>query len=106
MRDLNWSPSEKAAARKAFNLALNRELDALIREARSRVAGVTEASQLWDLEGWLGERRKQIRDRYDYRYSVLPLVLGNLLRGGLITEDDLAGLGQDKLVYIHNVAAL
>lgn len=56
-------------------MALHRELDAVIREATDRAAKVKQPSELWDLERWLTQRRKDIDRLYDYRYSVLPLVL-------------------------------
>ena len=56
---------------------------------------------MWELERWLTERRQEIDRKYDYRYSVLPLVLATLLCDGSITEDDLLDLGQDKLDAIR-----
>ena len=55
-------------------MALNGELEAIVREAGERAARIREASELWDLERWLGERRREIDQKYDYRYSVLPTV--------------------------------
>lgn len=106
MRDLRWSPAEKAIARHAFELALRRQLDAVIREAKDRTAKVRQPSELWDLERYLTQRRKEIDRLYDYRYSVLPVVFGTLMREGRLTEGDLRGLGEDKLELIHRVAKL
>jgi len=106
MRDLNWSPMEKSAARRAFNLALGRELEAVMREAKDRAARAKEPSDLWELEGWLTERRREIDRKYDYRYSVLPLVFTALLREGRLSEDDLDGLSADKLNCIRRAASL
>jgi hypothetical protein len=106
MRDLNWSPVEKTAARRAFDLALGRELEAIMREARDRAVRVEEPSELWELEGWLTERREEIDRKYDYRYSVLPLVFATLLREGRLGEDDLDGLSPDKLNLIRRAASL
>lgn len=78
VRDLKWSTAEKAIARKAFDLALQRELDAVIREAKNRAANINQPSELWDLERYLTQRRKDIDRLHDYRYSVLPLVFRNL----------------------------
>ena len=50
MRDLKWSPAEKAIARKAFDLALGRELEAVILETKSKAAKIQEPSGLWELE--------------------------------------------------------
>jgi hypothetical protein len=101
MRDLKWSPAEKTIAHKAFDLALRREIDVVIREAKDRAAGIEHPSELWDLERWLTQRRKEIDGKFDFRYSVLPVVFGNLLREGCLTEQDLHGLEQDKLGFIR-----
>lgn len=106
MRDLRWTPAEKAIARKAFDLALRRELDAVIRDAKDRAAKIEQPSQLWDLEHYLTQRRKDIDRLFDFRYSVLPVVFGNLIRDGRLTEQDLHGLGEDKLALIRWQATL
>lgn len=101
MRDLKWSPAEKAIARRAFDQALARELEAVILETKTKAAQIQEPSGLWELERYLTQRRQEIDRKYDYRYSVLPLVLANLLSGGRLNENELHGLGKDKLGYIH-----
>ena len=50
MLELKWSPAEKAIARKAFETALENELDETLREAKDRVAGLTEISERWGME--------------------------------------------------------
>jgi hypothetical protein len=106
MHELKWSHAEKTVARKAFDKALGEELEALIREAKGRVARIKEPPDLWDLERWLIERRREIDGRYDYRYSILPLVFACLLRDGNLTEDDLNGLEQEKLDLISRASVL
>jgi hypothetical protein len=101
MQDLKWSATEKVIARKAFNLALERELQAVILEAKSMAAKIQEPSGLWDLEQYLTQRRREIDRIYDYRYSVLPLVLAKLLSNGRLVEDELHGLGEDKRGWIQ-----
>jgi hypothetical protein len=106
MHQLQWSHAEKTVARRAFDLALSKELEDLVREAKGRAARIEEPPDLWDLERWLTERRREIDRRYDYRYSILPLVFAHLLRDGHLTEDDLRGLGQEKLDLIRIASAL
>ena len=106
MYELKWSHAEKTVARRAFDLALGKELEALLQEAKDRAAGIEDPSELWDLESWLTERRREIDRRYDYRYSILPLVFAQLLRDGHLTEDDLHGLGQEKLALIRRASAI
>jgi len=104
MRDWKWSPAEKAVAHRAFDLALGRELEAVLREAKERAAAITEPQELWSLESWLTERRLEIDRKYDFRYSVLPLVFAILLRDGSLSEDDLSGLERNKLDATRHIA--
>ncbi|MBV9265250.1 MAG: hypothetical protein JO061_03685 [Acidobacteriaceae bacterium] len=104
MRDLKWSPPEKAAARRAFDQALKNELEELVREAKGMAAAVVEASDLWNLESWLAERRRELDRKYDYRYSVLPIVFATLVKQGRITEKDLHGLAPEKVGLILGLA--
>jgi Photoprotection regulator fluorescence recovery protein len=105
MHSLKWSPSEKVIARKAFSVALEREFQALILEAKGKAARIEEPSGLWDLEQYLTERRREIDRVYDYRYSVLPLVFAELLRNGRVLEGELHGLGEDKLSWIRRCSS-
>lgn len=106
MQDLKWSATEKVIARKAFNLALERELQAVVLEAKSMAAKIQEPSDLWDLEQYLTQRRREIDRIYDYRYSILPLVLAKLLSNGRLVEDELHGLGEDKLGWIQRCSSM
>lgn len=106
MREMKWSPGEKAAARRAYDRALGRELEAVVREAKERAASLKTLGELWDLEEWLSKRRREIDNLYDYRYSVLPLVFAALLRRGVLSEAELSGIGPDKLDRIRLAASL
>jgi hypothetical protein len=99
-----WSRSEKALARKAFDAALGRELHEVIQEAQKMASQIKQSSDLWDLEHYLTERRKEINRKYDYRSSRLTHVLGALLREGRLGEEELRGLREDKLESIRSHA--
>jgi hypothetical protein len=99
-----WSRSEKALARKAFDAALGRELHEVIEEAKKMASQIQQSSELWDLEHYLTERRKEINRKYDYRYSQLTHVFGKLLYEKRLREDELRGLQEDKLNSIRSVA--
>jgi Photoprotection regulator fluorescence recovery protein len=105
MRDLKWSPSEKIVARRAFDQALQTEWRDLIREAKGRAATVEGVSELWQLESWLTERRREMERQYDYRYSVLPFVFATLLKQGRLSESDLHGLAVEKVELIRSIAS-
>src|ERR1700726_2287862 len=99
-----WSRSEKIIARKAFDAALGRELHEVIQETQKMASQIQEPSDLWDLEHYLTQRRKEIDRKYDYRYSQLTLVFGKLLYEKRLREEELLGLGEDKLNSIRSVA--
>src|ERR1700675_570203 len=84
-----WSKSEKAIARTVFDAALGRELHELIQEAKKMASQIQQSSDLWDLEAYLTERRKEIDRKYDYRYSQLTHVFGKLLYENRLREDEL-----------------
>jgi hypothetical protein len=101
-----WSKSEKAIARTAFDAALERELHQVVEEAKQKATQIKEPRDLWDLEHYLTERRKEIDRKYDYRYSQLTHVFGRLLYEGRVSEEGLRGLGEDKLKSIRSLADL
>jgi len=105
MRNLEWSPAEKAVARKAFDQALHRELEAVIAEAKKRAGMIRQPSDLWGLERYLTERRTQIDRQFDYRYSLLIFLFGNLIQQGKLSENELQGLRVDKLAAIRRYAS-
>jgi len=65
---------------------------------------IQQSSDLWDLEHYLTQRRKEIDRKYDYRYSQLTHVFGRLLYEKRLREEELRGLREDKLKPIRSVA--
>lgn len=100
---LSWSKAEKRIAQAAFTKAYEREFAALMDEVRHRVESVQESEQLWEFNEWLFEQRKAMREKYDYRYSQLPLVFAWVIREGWLSLSDLEGLGEDKQSEIRKL---
>src|ERR1700720_3194492 len=99
-----WSRSEKVIARTAFDAAPGRELHEVIQEAKKMASQIRQSSDLWALEHYLTERRKEINRKYDYRYSQLTHVFGRLLHEKRLHEEELRGLREDKLKPIRSFA--
>jgi hypothetical protein len=99
-----WSKSEKVIARTAFDAALGRELHEVIQEAKRMASQIQQSSDLWDLEYYLTQRRKEIDRKYDYRYSQLTHVFGRLLYEKRVRPEELCGLREDKLMPIRSFA--
>ena len=106
MRDLTWSPSEKMVAKTAFDMALKKELESVMDKVREMANNIRRPADLWSMEQYLTQRRTEIDDKYDYRYSQLSIIFGRLIREGWLTEDDLLGLGSGKMDYIRTIARL
>jgi hypothetical protein len=99
-----WSSAEKAIARKAFDAALKRELHEVMQETQKMASQINEPDDLWDLEQYLTEHRKDINRKYDPRGSRLKDVLGRLLYENRLGEEDLRGLREEKMKSIRSFA--
>jgi hypothetical protein len=99
-----WSKSEKAIARTAFDAALKRELQDVMQKTKQMANQIKEPADVWELEHYLTERRKEIDRKYDYRYSQLTQVFGRLLYEKRLGEQELRGLREDKLKSIRSFA--
>jgi len=106
MLDLKWSPSEKAIARKAYNQAFEREMAGAIAKVKKKADEIKEPDDLWKLQEHLTKLRRQIDEKYDYRYSVLHTVFARLIYEGHLSEAELQGIGEDKMKYIRMCLAL
>ena len=99
-----WSNSEKVIARKVFDAALKRELQEVIREAKQMANRIKGPADVWDLERYLTQRRKDIDRRYEFRLSRLTQVFGMLLSERRIREEELHALREDKMKAIRSCA--
>ena len=99
-----WSRSEKAIARKVFDAALMRALHEVMQEAKQKADQIRKPAEVWKLERYLTQRRKDIDRKYEFRSSRLTRVFGTLLFEGRVTEEELRGLRQDKMNAIRSCA--
>jgi Photoprotection regulator fluorescence recovery protein len=99
-----WSRSEKAIARRVFDAALKRELQEVMQKTKQMANQINQPADLWDLERYLTERRKDIDSKYDSRSSRLTSVFGRLLCERRVNEDELRALREDKVEAIRSCA--
>jgi hypothetical protein len=95
-----WSETEKTVAHKAFERAYEREIDALIKEVRSKASAIAQIKDMWSLHDFLSARRHDIDGKYDYTYSALIFVFARLIKEGWLDINELEGLSKDKLTKI------
>ncbi len=95
-----WTQIEEDIARKAFDIAYQRETSALIESVRYRASSLTEIDDMWRLHDFLSVKRHEVDGRYDYNLPTLIFVFAGLIKDGWITVNDLDGLDVDKIAKI------
>ncbi len=103
MLDLHWSPAEKKIARRAYDAALEVALNRVMAEFKAKAAAVATPADVWALEDYLRERRRDIDAVFDYRYSQLPFVFARLIHDRYLDEAQLVGLAEEKLALIRRM---
>lgn len=97
MHDIKWSKTEQRIARKAFEKAYERECADLVNKIRAKAGNITKPDDIWRLHDFLTRKRKEVDKKYDYRYLVLFLVFGQLIKDGWLDFKDLEGLAEEKI---------
>jgi hypothetical protein len=106
MEEGKWTYSEKKIARRVFDSALQKELTELISAFKRRAQMSATPDDVWAIAESLLEQRREIDQKYDYRYSQLLVVFGRLVREKRIRIDEVEGLSDEKLSVIGRVASL
>jgi len=96
-----WSNAEKKIARRAFEAARESVLAGAFAEFKAKAAAARTVDDMWSIGDALRQRRLEIDELLDYRYSQLTLVFARLIVEGYLDEKQLAGLSEDKLDEIH-----
>ncbi|NKE72798.1 hypothetical protein [Candidatus Manganitrophus noduliformans] len=91
--------------KKNWTDAYRRECSAIANELKALAAKISGPEDLWRIHDDLTNKRVEIDQMYDYRYSVLVTVFAGLLREGWITEEDLKGLAAEKIEKIKAISS-
>jgi len=103
MNEMEWSKKEKEIARRVFSNAYERECVSIALDVRKMAEEINKPSDLWMIHDYLTKKRKEIDNKYDYRYSVLLSLFARLLCEGWIKEEDLTDLSEEKLKEIRRI---
>ena len=106
MEHLKWSESEKRLSRRVYEVALDAELTEVMAEFKFKAIAVQTPEEMWALEAYLAQQRRDIQGKYDYRYSQLLFVFGRLVREGRVQIEQLQGFSEEKLSYIERIVSL
>ena len=104
--ELTWTAAEKKTARRTFDKAFERHCATITAEVRRMLENATAPADIWRVQEYLSEKRKTVDRIYHYSYSGLILIFSILMRDGWLTEADLVGLQQEKIVRIKLGARL
>jgi len=104
MNDIKWTKKEKSVARKAFDKAYERECVSIADTIKHMINSVANPEDLWKIHDYLSKTLRNIGKKYDFRYSMLILVLAQLIKDEWIEENDLIGLDEDKIAKIVGLA--
>lgn len=106
LRDIKWSAQEKKIARAAFEKAYKQEMLQIQNFIAEKVRSFKDENEVWKLHDYLTEKRREIDEKYDYRYSMLIYVFSRLIRDELIGWEDLQGLSAEKISFIQRLLSL
>jgi flagellar biosynthesis/type III secretory pathway protein FliH len=100
MRD-EWTSAEKKIAQRAFEAARVAVLAEAFAAFKAKAAAASTIDEMWDLVNEFRQRRRDMEELLDYRYSVLTLTFARLVVGGYLDEEQLKDLSEDKLAEIR-----
>jgi hypothetical protein len=106
MREFTWSPKQKKAARAAFDLAIEREVKSIRDHVQAMLGAMTEDRMVWKVEDYLSEKRREVDQKYDYRYSVLMWVFPRLVAEGWLKIEELSDIGEEKVEVLRMLTSL
>ena len=103
MDDFKWSKTEKKISRSAFDKAYERECADIVKNLNAKVKKIKSPKELWRVHDFLTDKREDIDEKYDYRYSKLILVFARLTKDGWLDYKDLQGLAENKIGRIESL---
>jgi hypothetical protein len=106
MKSLEWSNTEKILARQAYDRAYERECAKISEKVHKMLSGMENPKEIWKIYDYLRKSRREMDLKYDYRYLILTIVLGKLMKEGLILDSDIDMLSKDKIEAIKRIASI
>jgi hypothetical protein len=106
MRYFDWSNTEKILARQAYDRAYERECTKILEKVHGMLSSMEDPKEIWKIDDYLRNNRRDMDSKYDYRYSILIIVFGKLMREGLILDSDIDKLSKDKIDAIKRIASI
>ena len=104
--DIEWSNTEEQIAKKAFDIAYEREINTVMEMVRSKANAMTQLDEMWSLHDFLSAKRHDIDGKYDYKHSFLIFVFAQLVKEGWLNVSELEGLEKQKIAKISALSRM
>jgi hypothetical protein len=101
-----WTREEQALARQVFDLALRRQVEALIETLRLQAAALGGPEDVWQFHDFLSIQRHAIEGRMEFRIDGLLFVFAGFVKDGLTSLEELEGLAADKQAKIRAMSRM
>lgn len=96
----DWSQTEEAIAREAFDHAYERAIAQLVATIRARANTLDSAETVWQLHDFLSIERHTIEGRFDFRLEGILFAFASMVKDQLLQLEELEGLSADKLAKV------
>ena len=101
-----WTAEEQALARQVFDLALRRQVEALIESLRMQAAALGGPEDVWQFHDFLSIQRHTIEGRMEFRIDGLLFVFAGFVKDGLTSLEELEGLSAHKQAKIRAMSRM
>lgn len=106
MKYFDWSNTEKILARQAYDRAYERECTKIFDKVQEMLSYIEDPKEIWKVDDYLRKKRREMDAKYDYKYSMLIIIFGKLMKEGLIVDSDINDLSRDKIDSIKRIASI
>ena len=106
MKYFDWSNTEKILARQAYDRAYERECTKIFDKVQEMLSYIEDPKEIWKVDDYLMKKRREMDAKYDYKYSMLIIIFGKLMKEGLIVDSDINDLSRDKIDSIKRIASI
>ena len=101
---MNYTKSEKKAAKELFELARQRDYERLQIDIKQYQCDTPES--IWGLRDFLNKKAKEFDNKYDYRYSILDEVFIGFILENLLYIHELKALSKERQKYLINAVQM
>lgn len=101
-----WTREEQDLARRVFELALRRQVEALIETLRLQAAALGGVEDVWQFHDFLSIQRHAIEGRMEFCMDGLLFVFAGFVKDGLASLEELEGLSAEKQAKIRAMSRM